>query len=163
MITLATISVIKSCVVGLLCWALWSDTRTYTIPNRISLCLIGLYPAWVLAAWPQVDPLGGLMVGGIFLAVGFLLFAMNIVGGGDAKLMAAIGLWTGPTLALQFALLTAIVGGGLALTIFVYACARDQVWRHASWAAVREVGAEPVPYGIAIALGAVVTVMALPV
>ena len=162
MLTVATVTLIKSCVVGLLCWALWSDTRSFTIPNRVSLGLIGLYPAWLVVNWTQVDPLGSLTVAAIFLALGFLLFAFGVLGGGDAKLMAAVGLWVGPALAFQFALLTAIVGGGLALTIFVYACARDQVWRYASWVALRSIGAEPVPYGIAIALGAIVCVLALP-
>ena len=162
MLSLATVTLLKSFAIGLLCWALWSDTRSFTIPNRISLALVALYPAWVVATWGQTDPLGGLIVGAIFLLVGFALFTTGVLGGGDAKLMAAVGLWLGPPLALQFALLTAIVGGGLALTIFVYACARDQVWKNASWVAVREIGSEPVPYGIAIALGAIASILALP-
>lgn len=163
MITLATIYVIKSSVVGLLCWALWTDTRSFIIPNRISLGIVGLYPAWVLATWPQVDALGGVITCAVLLFAGFALFSTGVLGGGDAKLMAAVGLWVGPSLALQFVLLTAVLGGGLALTIFVYACRREQVWRNASWASVRAIGAEPVPYGIAIALGAVATILAMPI
>lgn len=162
MITVATVYILKSCVVGFLCWALWSDTRSFIIPNKISLGLIGIYPAWVLATWPVTDPLGGLMAGGLMLAIGFGLFATNIIGGGDAKLMAAVGLWVGPQFVAEFALLTAIVGGGLALTIFLYACGREQVWRNARWATIRAVGAQPVPYGIAIALGAIAVILKLP-
>ncbi|MEM1399609.1 MAG: prepilin peptidase [Pseudomonadota bacterium] len=163
MVTAAIVYLIKSCVIGLLCWALWSDTQSYKIPNKISLALIGLYPAWVMATWPMVDPLGGLMIGGIFLAIGFALFATGVVGGGDAKLMAAFGLWVGPTMAVQFLFLTAVAGGGLALTIFLYACGREQIWRNASWGTMRAIGAQPIPYGIAIALGGLAVLFQLPI
>ena len=162
MITVATVYILKSCAVGLLCWALWSDTRSFIIPNKISLGLLGLYPAWVLATWPVTEPLGGLLAGGVMLVAGFALFATSIIGGGDAKLMAAVGLWVGPQFAAEFAFLTAIIGGGLALTIFLYVCGREQVWRDARWATIRAVGAQPVPYGIAIALSAIAVILKLP-
>lgn len=102
------------------------------------------------------------MAGGLMLALGFGLFVTNIIGGGDAKLMAAVGLWVGPAFVAQFAFLTAIIGGGLALTIFLYACSREQVWRNARWATIRSVGSQPVPYGIAIALSAIAVILGLP-
>lgn len=162
MLALDSVTLLKSCVIGLLCWALWSDTKTYTIPNRISLGLLALYPAWILATWPQTNILGGLLAGGTLLVVGFVLFATRVLGGGDAKLMAAVGLWVGPQFVLPFVTLTTIVGGGLALTVFLYVCVRDEAWKQVSWASVKVIGAQPVPYGIAIALGAIATILSLP-
>ena len=105
--------------VALVLWAVACDVAAYRIPNRICAAIALLYPAFVIAAWPAVDPWWGLAVGAIALVIGFVCFAARIFGAGDAKLIAAIALWAGPDHAVQFALVTAIVGGALGILILL--------------------------------------------
>ncbi|WP_374579507.1 prepilin peptidase, partial [Phenylobacterium sp.] len=70
------------------------DVTSFTIPNWISLALIGaFFPAAVLlgVGLPQI----GLHVaaGVAALVAGMVMFALRWIGGGDAKLFAAAGLW----------------------------------------------------------------------
>ncbi len=95
---------------GLCLLAAVSDVRSFTIPNRLSLAIAALYPAYALLH-PEIDWLGALIVATAVLAVGFGLFAFNILGGGDAKLIAAIMLWAGTEYGLAFIVLTALFGG----------------------------------------------------
>lgn len=131
------------------------DFLDYLIPNRLVLTLVVLYPIYVLAAGGSIDWLGGLLVGASVLGVGLVLFAFRLIGGGDAKLLAATALWAGPTLILPFLLLTALAGGALALTMI--ACARLMVLFPGLLRIVsREtavLGRQKLAYGVAIAAG----------
>ena len=51
------------------------------------------------------------------LAIFFVPFALRGLGGGDVKLLAALGAWVGPTDVIWVALYTGIAGGLLALAI----------------------------------------------
>src|SRR5713101_9318193 len=55
--------------------------------------------------------LGMLVAGGLFL----VLFVLGAMGGGDMKLMAAVGAWVGSTQVATLMLAAAIAGGVLAL------------------------------------------------
>ena len=92
------------------------DLFTMTIPNRISLAL--------LAAFLVAAPLAGISfetflmhvgVGLGVLLVGMVLFSLKLLGGGDAKLMAAAALWIGPTNLVMYVAQTSILGGALAV------------------------------------------------
>jgi prepilin peptidase CpaA len=134
-----------------------SDVRKLTIPNSYCLGIALCYPFFVLAAAQPVDWLGGLMVGGSLLAVGFVLFTTGRVGGGDAKLLAAASLWAGPGLLVEFILLTALTGGGMAILLYV----RHRWLRSPSLAAMAATEAspdfaqQPMPYGVAIFAGGI--------
>ncbi len=70
---------------GLLIYAAWSDFKQFVIPNRIPLCLLTLYPAYVMTAGSAVDwPMAMAIAGGV-LAVGVGFFATGGMGGGDGK------------------------------------------------------------------------------
>lgn len=101
--------------IGLLAWAAVSDYRDYIIPNSVSLSLAVLYFAHVAASPVPVEWLGALAVAAAVLAVGLVLFAFSIAGGGDIKLLAATVLWAGPDLAMPFLVIMALAGGVLAL------------------------------------------------
>ena len=47
--------------------------------------------------------------------VGLGLFARELIGGGDVKLLAALSLWAGPEHFVSFMLVTALAGGALSL------------------------------------------------
>ena len=71
----------------------WDITR-YRIPNKLSLLLaIGFVPFALLAqpegwCWHLLIAAGALLIG-------YLLFSLKVIGGGDAKWLAACCLWTG--------------------------------------------------------------------
>lgn len=148
---------------GLLIWAAMSDIRTYKIPNKISLLIAGIYPAHVLSS-TGVDWLGGLGVGAAVLGVGFVIFALRIVGGGDVKLAAATALWAGPEMIGAFLLLTALAGGLLSIVMFI------RNWLIKRYQSVPVDGAEApaaaalktvVPYGAAVTMGGLFLVVRL--
>lgn len=93
-----------------------SDFFTMTISNRISLALIAGF--LVLAPFVGMDlhSFGmHLLAGLIMLVICFVLFAFNIIGGGDAKLAACTTLWLGWDLSLEYIILFSLCGGLLTL------------------------------------------------
>ncbi len=148
---------------GLMLAAAISDVRSLRIPNRISLAAAMLYPAYVLAAQTPVDWVGALAVAIAALTLGLTLFNFRIVGGGDAKLFAAAALWAGPELVIPLALSTAVAGGVLAvlfwlvhhLPLFGIPVVLPLTATAANFAN------QPLPYGVAIALGATYLVFKL--
>lgn len=142
------------CVLAvLLLWAAFTDMRERIISNRTVLAIACLYPAYALAA--GLDPslsgwVGALLVGIAVLSVSAGLFALNLFGGGDAKMLAATALWAGPGLLAQFLLITAITGGLLAVGFLVY----GRVIRSANETAASGDGTlDILPYGVAITVG----------
>lgn len=140
---------------GLTIAAAFSDTRSLTIPNRYCLAIALLYPIYALQAQQTADWLAAIGIAGAVLAVGFLLFARNLIGGGDAKLVAAVALWAGPGLFVDFLVITGIAGGALAFVLWL----RHRLSRAAAPALVFVTEADPdfvkqpMPYGVAIAAG----------
>lgn len=100
-----------------LLFAVNSDLRTSRIPNWLNgLGLLGaLGLSLLLAGWAG---LGTAILGaGIALAVGFVLYAVGLVGAGDAKAVMVLGAFVGPHAvpALYFWMLLA--GGLLSLLL----------------------------------------------
>ena len=149
--------------VGLLLWAAISDVCSLTIPNRIVLAIGALYPAWVMVAWPTVDPVWGIVTGAAVLSLGFVTFVFNWFGGGDVKLLAAVALWAGPGAIIDIVLVMAIVGGAMALAswanLTLKRCAVTM--RKSLVNDVVSPGLQPIPYGAAIAGGGIYLVMQL--
>ena len=93
------------------------------------------------------------------LLIGFCLFAANIIGGGDAKLLAAAALWAGWTELPSLLFYTALAGGALAIVMVVWEMLRShaELTAGASPSALlkRAISLKPdLPYGVAIAFGA---------
>ena len=65
--------------------AAWSDAIDFTIPNRLTVSLLVLYPAYVLSAPHSVDWLVSLAIAVGILVVGFILYATAKLGAGDIK------------------------------------------------------------------------------
>ncbi|NIF86064.1 hypothetical protein F3J24_21535 [Comamonas sp. Tr-654] len=148
-----------------------SDLLYRRIANRLLLVLLTF---WLLCTCIQLFQgnldLASLAIGaGIALAVliaGYLLFAIHWMGAGDAKLMAVLCLWMADQ-SLLFMMVTALVGGLLALMLpLVLAIERGIAWAlmHIDgWLprptvplphALREQPLPGIPYGLAIAAGA---------
>jgi prepilin peptidase CpaA len=133
------------------------DLFTMRIPNWLNgVTALSVVPMGLLAGMPLAVAQGHLLAGAVMLVLGFALFARGYVGGGDAKLLAAAGLWIGWSSLLPFVLVTTIAGGVLAIVYKLWQLVRteqevrDFVWLRRVLRADLEL-----PYGIAIAAGAV--------
>lgn len=91
------------------CWV--SDVRTRTIPNVLTgpILLLGVGLNWFLFG----SVAAATSFGGAALCVALLLapFALGGIGGGDVKMMAAIGALLGPRIALVSLALGLLLGG----------------------------------------------------
>ncbi|WP_282608123.1 prepilin peptidase [Pelagibius sp. Alg239-R121] len=137
--------------------AAYSDVKSFTLPNVYSLSLIILYPAFVLSSGGAIDWVSATGIAAASLVVGFGLFALKICGGGDVKLFAAVSLWAGPALFLEFTLLMALSGGLIAIGLWLTHRASFLVpFLPQGLSCDSETFAKkPMPYGVAIAVGAV--------
>lgn len=132
------------------------DFLTLRIPNWLN-ALIGV--SFLIAALVFGMPwsLMGvhLLCGLILLCVGFALFAANLIGGGDAKMLAAIGLWVGFEQLVPFLIYMSLAGGLLAIAMLLL-----QRFRRLLTTTGLDVFASimarkiDLPYGMAIAAGA---------
>lgn len=145
-------------VPALLALAAGWDLASYTIPNAFSLVLIAAFVLFALLAGMSPAQAGwhGL-AGAIGLGVGFALFALGHVGGGDAKLFAAIALWLGFDNLIEFALIASLFGGALALALIsLRRLPLPAALAGRSWLARLHERRAGIPYGVALAAGALV-------
>jgi prepilin peptidase CpaA len=132
------------------------DLASYTIPNSLSLALILSFLAFVVLSglpWPMLG--GHLAAGAVALAAGFSLFAAGYIGGGDAKLFAATSLWFGFSDLSSYALVAALFGGVLTLSILMVRRVPlpGGLLGH-TWLVRLFDDRSGVPYGVALAAGA---------
>ncbi len=155
-------AVLEACLVSLLpilaILAALTDLTSYTIPNWISLALAGAFVLVAIAAGLPVQTVGMHFAAGFLaLLAGVGLFAAGWIGGGDAKLLSACCLWFGWPGGRDFLLDTAVAGGAFVVILIV---ARGQLVRAflrlPGWAGRLTTPGEPAPYGVAIALGALI-------
>ncbi|MEQ1672046.1 MAG: prepilin peptidase [Hyphomicrobium sp.] len=135
-----------------------NDLFTMKIPNKISLALIAAFAlAALYVQLPLETALLHLAIGVAALAAGFVMFSFRLLGGGDAKLMAAGALWMGPEHAILYIAYVTIFGGLLSAAILAY---RKYVPVSAEalppWAVKLHVQGTGIPYGIAIAASGLV-------
>ena len=144
------------CFAGLVFSAAISDIMRFTIPNRVCLAVALLFPAYVLAAPQPVDWISSLIIAVIALVVGIVFFLLGAAGGGDGKLFAATALWAGPDLILHLTLYTSIAGGVMAVFIWLQhrAARAPSLSMILQTSADESIGRQPMPYGAAIAVGA---------
>ena len=134
------------------------DVTSFIIPNWISIGLVlAFYPA-ALAAGASLSVIGvATAVGVCALLAGMAMFYAGWMGGGDAKLLAGCALWMGWPTVLPFLLATALAGGALALILMQMRSnlLKPYLQRGPAWME-RLVTAPDSPYGLAIAVGALV-------
>lgn len=131
-----------------------TDLLTMTIPNRLSLAFAAAFlVAAPAAGMSGYDVLMHLAAGSVMLLAGILLFSMNLLGGGDAKLLAAAALWLGFDPLVMFLAYVAVFGGALALAILAYRSVPAAALPLPEWALRLHGKGTPMPYGVAIAAG----------
>lgn len=137
---------------ALMIFAALMDLFTMTIPNRISIILVA---GFLIAA-----PLTGMSwelffvhlgTGICVLSLGIALFAFGLVGGGDAKLLAAASLWIGFNDLGQYMVAVVLMGGLLSLLLLVYRGMLPPGWLlNQQWAVRLHNKQEGIPYGVAL-------------
>lgn len=132
-----------------------NDIYEFKIPNWVSIILVCAYPAAGLAvgASPRVIA-EGLLLGAGALTLGFALYAGKIVGGGDAKLFAAIAPWIGVGALGVFLFNTAIAGVVLAFSLAAFRQLPIlPVYAHAPWLIQLHERKKDLPYAVALGAG----------
>lgn len=148
---------------GLLIYAACSDVASLTIPNWVSVLMTALFvPAALATGMPLAEIGMHVLFGVAVLAVGFFLFQANIIGGGDAKLLAAATVWTGFPGFAPFILWTAIAGGVMALSLLAARHFIKQSESKPSFVNRLLKHQGGVPYGVAIMAGGLMALPALP-
>ena len=121
------------------------DIRTFTISNRLNLTVALLAPLYWWSVGLPLWPVSRIQVGLAVAVFGLfsIAFFLGMMGGGDVKLAAALALWFSPLLD------RAIPGLHVALPVVsltLFVCLRHRQ--------LKKPGKPEVPYGVAIAIGA---------
>ncbi len=146
-----------------------SDIRSARIPNRLTysalLAALSLRFALLGLSGLKSGAVGMLVAGGLFC----VLFVLGAMGGGDMKLMAAVGAWVGSTQVMTLILAAALAGGVLAIGRIIFTKMVGQTLRNIMRLIcyrltsglqphpelnVQSLGSQRVPFGVAIAVGA---------
>jgi prepilin peptidase CpaA len=139
-------------------YAAASDLVTMTIPNWLCALLAAAFAAcaasagfgWAVSGWH-------LAAAFTVLVVSFGMFAAGWIGGGDAKLAAVTALWLGFDQMIPYLFIASLGGGLLTLVILqLRAMPLPTVARGWGWAQRLHDVKQGVPYGIALAVAALV-------
>jgi prepilin peptidase CpaA len=161
---------LKAAIGALLLLAAWRDVLTRTIPNRIALLVAALGIALRSnAGW---NPLLLSTATAVLLFAALLLLVMRgWLGGGDAKLAAAVAIGLSPSVTWDFLNATILAGGILGLSYLAGprivprlrpAGADRPAARILAIEARRLRRGGPLPYGVAIAAGGILMLLAGP-
>ena len=135
-----------------------SDLFTMTISNRVSLILVAGF--FLLAAMTGMDLMViATHIGAAFLVlvIAFIFFSQGWIGGGDAKLAAAVALWLGFDQLLTYFLYASLFGGVLTyLVIRFRLIPLPEFLARQEWACRLHRVDAGIPYGIALAAAALV-------
>ena len=135
-----------------------SDLLTMTISNRVSLILVaGFFVLAVASGMSAAAVLWHVMAAGTVLAATFGFFSRGWIGGGDAKLTAAIALWFGFEHLLTYLVHASLFGGALTLALLWFRMTPlpDFVAKQ-GWVQRLHRSDSGIPYGIALAAAALV-------
>ena len=144
-----------------------SDLVSYRIPNVLVLALIGAFIVWGAIHYKETAWLSHFGAAFLCLVGGFTLYQFGQMGAGDVKLLTAVALWTGLSGLIPLLLFMSL-SGLFALPLILLArafVARAQAnnrWKP-EWPVPRVLTKKQgVPYGVAIALGAIVAMVIRP-
>ena len=142
-------------VAVLLLAAAAEDAVRLKISNLIVLLVLVAAVAATIIAGPQLALWKNLVVFLGLLAIGTPMFAAGKLGGGDVKLLAAVGLWFDFTGALWMILAVVLAGGLLALVVLILRAFGWSEEMRRRVVLLRPRGG--IPFGVAIAAGALIT------
>jgi prepilin peptidase CpaA len=132
-----------------------SDAQTLRISNSLSGAILILFGVYALISLSPAQTVTALAMAGATLLIGFAAFVRGWLGGGDAKLLAVCMAWAGTSHATEFLIVTGLSGGVIALALRsnLTAPLADRLRRN--WPGTAAETQASMPYGVAIAAGAV--------
>lgn len=137
-----------------------SDGSRFIIPNAVVVSVAALFiVAAVLLPYetPWLSHIGAAMA--VFV-VGMAAYRFRVLGAGDIKLISAVSLWAGFEQLPVFLLSIGVVGGALTILLLTLRCLFIRFPIPASGAKLALprifVWGEPIPYGVAIAISAII-------
>ncbi len=159
----------------------WTDWRRWRIPNALLAS-----SAVIAILWAALSPTGigwvrCLLGGATGLAMFLPLYLLRGMAAGDVKLLGVLGMYAGPLMAVDIALMSALVGGmwAVALVARRRSMARQSRTRGAQQAAQslspsdsaeysqdmarspsQAVQGHAIPYGVVMAMGTLIVVAA---
>ncbi|GGH08552.1 type 4 prepilin peptidase 1 [Alsobacter metallidurans] len=139
----------------MMAYAACSDLLSMRISNKVSLLVIAAFVPMAIAmglGWQ--DWLMHVAAGGLTLVIAFGLFAAGWIGGGDAKLAAATALWLGWGTLLEYAVVSSVFGGVLTLALLQLRAVPLPGFANWPWLMRLHHHKTGIPYGIALAAGA---------
>jgi prepilin peptidase CpaA len=127
------------------------DIFSKTISNRICIIIaLAFLPAAISLGLDASEIALHFSCALAMLCAGFAVFVAGWVGGGDAKLFAAAALWFGWSEIADYATISAIIGGALALVVIALRMAVLSLPLGVLFPLPRP----ELPYGVALALAA---------
>ena len=109
MISVPALWVAFAAMLPLMVWAARSDLKTLKIPNVTVLAVLGVYLVTGLWGLPTDIFVWRLLHGFGVLVIGFVAFSVGFIGGGDAKMAAALTPFIVPADLGQFLILYGVV------------------------------------------------------
>ncbi|MDB5490408.1 MAG: type leader peptidase family protein [Micavibrio sp.] len=149
---------------GLLAFSCVTDFLTMTIPNWISVAILAAFGvAFGVAALVHIPAFYGWKMHGaalgLMFVVTFIMFVCRVWGAGDSKLASAVALWVGLKGFMTFLVVMSFAGVGLVALYYVFRKSKADYTAlgEQSWPMRVRAGEKTIPYGIAIAFGAIWT------
>ena len=143
---------------GLMAYAACSDLFTMRISNRLSAALTIGFIGMALVSGLSMTEIGSHAgAGALVFVVCFGLFTQGWIGGGDAKLAAAVSLWLGFDYLLTYFLYVSLFGGALTVIMLRFRGNPLPLYlAQKAWVQRLHEPSAGVPYGIALAAAALV-------
>jgi prepilin peptidase CpaA len=141
--------------VGIFAAAAYSDVRARHIPNALPLAIGALALVQLIPAGDPHSALWSIAAAVVVFAAAFLQWQFGLMGGGDAKLLAAAALLVGWHNLFDFLLLMSLGGAVIALAVWAAGRLGGPAALLLPFPSAVETPARPsVPYGVAISAAA---------
>lgn len=137
------------------------DLCTYTIPNLLPVALLCVFVVYMMVSFAAGAPVPlrslAMHAGAATLALGagVALFAKGWIGGGDAKLFAAVCLWLGFGAMAEYTMAASLAGGALTVLLLLFRRLPVAAFVRVPWVLRLADPEAGVPYGVALAVAAV--------
>lgn len=148
-----------------LLYAALQDYRSMRIPNWISIAIASGFFLYAGTHWFHVNFSMHILIAVVLFVVTYSFWMLGWLGGGDVKILTAVGLWLGPVYSLPFIVLLAVFSGVLSIGLLIVKRMTDDTDLNTYAETVRRIvqisrtGA--CPYAIPICLAAFATLPAL--
>lgn len=158
---LAASLLIRLTALAVLLWLAVVDVRTRRLPTRAVLVVAALYGVdAVISRTPIHVVLMHAVIAGVVFVACAVLFFLRMLGGGDAKLAASIFLWAGLESSFDVLLLVSVIGTFVGLLSVATLRMKPEQRRALLRGLAMFSAKRGVPYGVALALGGGLVIVA---